>query len=81
MFVKLLETMEEVMKKEFRAVTKIGPGILEEIIIEGLKKRGMLPEDNTINPVTRLYHKNMFGKQTEIFVNQVKVAYKGYEKD
>ena len=66
------------MLNQYAGQVRIGPGLLEDIINEGLKKRGMLTENST-SIFHELQAKNIFGNQKKVRVNCVIVNFKRVE--
>jgi len=66
------------MLYEARVEMSIGPGLLEEIIVKGLKERGLAPENS--NPYIKFFRRNRFEKQVEVSINHVKADFKVVEK-
>jgi hypothetical protein len=63
------------MIKSYPAQITVGPGLLEECINEGLKKRGLLDPTSTMC-FQEFQTKDMFGRQKKVRVNAVVVNYK-----
>jgi len=62
------------MAGNYFGTIKIGSATLEEIIREGMIKRGMLTEDSSTQ-CTTFFYRNVFGNQAEVKVNQVIVHF------
>jgi hypothetical protein len=56
------------MLNQYSGQINIGPGTLEDILMEGLKKRGMLSEDAT-SVYAEFQAKSIFGNQKKVRVN------------
>ena len=66
------------MKKTVKIEANVGPGTIEEIVIQGLKDRNLIAKE-TSGVVMYFYYKDFWGKQKRVFVNQVKVSFNTYE--
>ena len=70
------------MKSTTANTVSIGPGVLEDIIVDALKSNGTIPAD-AITPVLTFHEKNTWslcdlfsGSQRKAHVNQVRIEYK-----
>jgi len=62
------------MKLQTHSTVSIGPGTLEEILIDGLRKRGLIRAD-VFGAGVRFYYKTFLDKQKEIHVNEARITF------
>ena len=66
------------MLKKYKGQVRIRPGLLEDMITEGLKKRGMITDDSSCI-FQEMQAKNIFGNQKKVRVNSVIINFTRYE--